>query len=315
MKKFIHLFNTAFITLAALGASMFGFNGVVAADSASCLFQYQSNGQFTTSATPVYNSICNVPNGVGNEPNFVRIRQSSNGNDMDNQNNPVYSDSLTSACTNNSKYDIWTYIHNNALSQDNNNGSGSAVAHNVTLTLNAPINTSNNTFNFSSTISASNAKSVTDSTSLNCSNNVKLTLVPSSVNIYSEPYNWHNLPDSTVNTTSKIGSPVMGSGDQWGCWTYRIVVVYEVQVTVIPSTPPPSPTNVCTGNTTNNNSGTAAQGGNCSTNTVTTSSPPPTPPTQLVNTGPGSLAAVFAGTTAIGSLGYRWLLGRRLARR
>jgi uncharacterized repeat protein (TIGR01451 family) len=35
-------------------------------------------------------------------------------------------------------------------------------------------------------------------------------------------------------------------------------------------------------------------------------------PTVLVNTGPGSMVTMFASFTALGSLGYRWLLGRRL---
>ncbi len=46
--------------------------------------------------------------------------------------------------------------------------------------------------------------------------------------------------------------------------------------------------------------------------TVTT--PPVTPevPGKLVNTGPGSIAALFGATTAIGAMAHRWMLGRRL---
>ncbi|MDB5171134.1 MAG: exported protein of unknown function [Candidatus Saccharibacteria bacterium] len=39
----------------------------------------------------------------------------------------------------------------------------------------------------------------------------------------------------------------------------------------------------------------------------------PTAPTQLVNTGPGSVAAIFAVVTALGAVVYRWYLGRRLS--
>jgi hypothetical protein len=37
-------------------------------------------------------------------------------------------------------------------------------------------------------------------------------------------------------------------------------------------------------------------------------------PTQLVNTGAGSVAGIFAATTALGAGAYRWMLGRRLSR-
>lgn len=45
---------------------------------------------------------------------------------------------------------------------------------------------------------------------------------------------------------------------------------------------------------------------------------PPTPvapvPTTLVNTGPGSIAGLFAATSAVGTFAHRWMLGRRLSR-
>lgn len=48
------------------------------------------------------------------------------------------------------------------------------------------------------------------------------------------------------------------------------------------------------------------------------STPPATPgqptPTALVNTGPGSVAAIFAAATAVGAIVYRRLLTRRLSR-
>jgi len=56
--------------------------------------------------------------------------------------------------------------------------------------------------------------------------------------------------------------------------------------------------------------------------TPPTVTPPTTPaapaapaaPTALVNTGPGSVAGLFAATTAIGAMAYRWMLSRRLSR-
>ena len=66
-KKTSALLSVIFLTLAV---SLIGGNGKVSAD---CLYQYSANG-FTTSSTPVFNSICGVPYGINNEPNFVRIR-------------------------------------------------------------------------------------------------------------------------------------------------------------------------------------------------------------------------------------------------
>ncbi|HSW80335.1 MAG TPA: PKD domain-containing protein [Candidatus Saccharimonadales bacterium] len=37
-------------------------------------------------------------------------------------------------------------------------------------------------------------------------------------------------------------------------------------------------------------------------------------PTTLVNTGPGSVAGLFVGTSAIGAIAYRWFIGRKLIR-
>jgi uncharacterized protein with FMN-binding domain len=45
--------------------------------------------------------------------------------------------------------------------------------------------------------------------------------------------------------------------------------------------------------------------------------PPATPaaaPTALVNTGPGSIVGLFAATTIVGTVAYRWFLSRRLSR-
>lgn len=40
----------------------------------------------------------------------------------------------------------------------------------------------------------------------------------------------------------------------------------------------------------------------------------PAAPTTLVNTGPGSVAGIFAAVTVAGAFAYRWMLGRRLSR-
>ncbi len=206
--------------------------------SADC-YQYTTTKTVVTSATPVFNNFCNVPYSIGNEANFVRIRQDINGNVMDNINNPAYSNGLTSNCATGTKFDIWNYLHNDAspnYNPDLNPSNPSAVAHNVKENLSASFG-QNTQFSFSDTITASNATTVTDSTTLNCGNNkVQLSLVPGSVHIYSLQYSWNSLPDGTINNGPvQVGSPALGSGDMWGCWNYRIVIVYQVEVTAIPT--------------------------------------------------------------------------------
>jgi hypothetical protein len=225
-------------TILGLSAAMLlSFGGAAQADC----YQYNPNG-FTTSSTPVFNNICGAPEGVNNESDFVRLRQSTNGNDIDNVNNPAYTvGSLSAACNTGDKFDVWNYLHNDASQDDNDNGTGSAIAHDVKTDMTAPLGSTNNSFTFGDTVTASNAATVQDSATLNCgSQQVKLTLVPSSVHIYSIPYAaWENMSDSTLNTPTSIGSPSMGSGDMWGCWNYRMVIVYEVTVQRITPTPPP----------------------------------------------------------------------------
>lgn len=235
MKVFNKL--TAGASALVLGTAMLlGMGGV--AQAATC-WQYNPNG-FPTSQTPVFNNICGVP-GYGNESDFVRIRQ-SNGNDTSTSNNADYASTISNACTDGTEFDVHTYIHNDAEPEFNDNGSGSAVAHNVALAMTAALGQTASNFNFGSTISASNAASVHDTATLNCSGGpVTLSLVPNTVQIYgSYAYSWTGMPDSAVNGTSKLGNPVKGSGDMWGCWNYRMAVVYEVKVTKPAPKPTPS---------------------------------------------------------------------------
>jgi hypothetical protein len=227
------------------GAALLTFSGMASAATAGC-YQYNANG-FVTSATPVFNNICGTPEGINDESNFVRVRQDTNGNDEDNTNNSAYTvGTLNSACESGSNYDVWNYLHNDATSDDNDNGSGSAVAHNVQTHLTADLNKTSTSFNFGDTVTASNAASVSDSAVLDCgTSQVKLSLVPGSVHIYSIPYAaWDNLSDSSINGTTTLGSPTLGSGDMWGCWNYRMVIVYQVTVTKIAT--PPTVAGVCT---------------------------------------------------------------------
>jgi len=234
MKRIQKLLAGAGLALVMNLVGVLGFNAVA---SASCI-QYDANGTSTTS-TPAFNAFCNVPDGVGNEADFVRVRPST-GDDTSPANNDAYVDTLNAACNDGDAFDVRTYIHNGASPDYNGNGSGSAVAHNVQLAMTAPLGSTNSSFTFGSTVSASNAATVHDTGTLKCNNGkeVKLSLVPNTVHIYSKPYGgWKSLGDQAVNGTTKVGSPTLGSGDQWACWDYRVVVVYEVKVTVIPPKP------------------------------------------------------------------------------
>ncbi len=304
MKRLIKYLRSFLVIGFVLASGAMSIGSASATTSQPPCFQYNSSGNFFTSYTPVFNDICNDPTGInslsgpvplGNEANFVRIRQDVSGVDTSNVTNPpLQIGSLTNVCTPGSKFDVWTYIHNDAFSQYNDNGSGSAVAKNAQLNISAPgVNTNNSTFNFTSTVSADNAAAtVSDTASLVCSNSqqVKLTLVPSSVNYtlnVASP-TWSVLPDSAINSTTNIGNPIFPQpgqvGYQWGCYNYRIIVVYQVAVSQIP-TPPTPPTPPVT----------------------------PQPPTQLVNTGPGNVVAAFAGFSVAGAAGYSLFIRRRLA--
>jgi len=249
--KIASLFGASAILLLT---AMFGLSTTASAD---CIYQYNPNG-FPTSSTPVFNKICGVPGGVGDESNFVRIRPDVTGNDEDNNSNPAYSiGTINSACNSGSKYDVWNYVHNDATQAENPDvGSGSAVSLGTYINMTAPINTTNDSFSFSGTVGntgnltgTAGATSTTNMTPavLDCNGNrVQLSIVPGSVNEYSIPYGqWENNSQNgaALNTNLPIGSTNTGginSGTQWGCWTYRIVIVYQVQVTPIPvqTTPP-----------------------------------------------------------------------------
>lgn len=234
--------------------------------------------------TPAFNIYTNVPSGVGNEADFVKLRK-SNGDPTVPATTNNFIDPVDATCNVGEKFDVRTYIHNGANADANNNGSGTAVAHNVVLKMHAPLNVKDNKFAFASTVSATNAVAVSDIGTLNCGKDAELKLVPNTVHVYSTPYGWKSADDSAVNGSMNIGSPNFGTSDQWGCWQYRVVVVYTVEVKPVPPTPTPTPT------------------------------PTPVTPTAKVlpNTGAGDVLGIFAATTIAGTVAYRLRL--RAARR
>jgi len=209
------------VTLASVVALAVFMGGSQAAQ------QYDPNGT-PTAKTPVFNNFYDVPNGVGNEADFVRVKPKA-GTNAD------YVSTLQSACNTGESYNVRTYVHNGADPAGNGNGSGIAVAHNVVVAMTAELNKEASKFNFKSTISASNAASVSDAAVLLCGDKtVKLQLVPGSVETYSKFLGFQGAPDSAVNGSLKIGSRTQGSGDVWACWDDRVIVVYEVKVVEVP---------------------------------------------------------------------------------
>ena len=192
--------------------------------------------------TPRFNAYTNVPNGIGNEANFVTLRK-SNGDPTAPASINNFIDPVDATCTVGEKFDIRTYIHNSANTEFNNNGTGTGVAKNVNVAMQAPLSKSSKNFIFSSTISASNADSVQDNGTLNCGEEVQLKLVPQTVKVYTRHLGWNSASDSSVNGSLAIGSREAGSGTQWGCWDDRIIVVYVVEVVAKPQ--PPTPVYTC----------------------------------------------------------------------
>jgi PKD domain len=217
----------------AIALTMLLVAGLTAAPNTVSAIPYGENGTSTTK-TPAFNVFTGVPNGTGNEADFLRIKPQASGND-------AYVNSLNSACDTGSAYTVRTYVHNGADPSYNTKENGIAIARNTVVKMTAPLNTPKSSFEFKSTISASNAASVSDNAFLNCNGKtVKLALVPSSVKAYSTPLGFTGAPDSAVNGSLKIGSRVAGSGDVLGCWEDRVWVSYEVKVEEVPDKPKPS---------------------------------------------------------------------------
>lgn len=222
--------SSLFTKLAVAGVMTFSVMAVGIIGTAEARIPYNGDGM-STSSTPIFNAFYNVPNGVGDEADFVRVKPKAGTN-------AEYVNSLNAACNVGDAYTVRTYVHNGASPDYNNNGSGSAVARDVVVKMTAPLNTPASTFQFKSTISASNASSVTDTATIKCGDKtVKLSLIAGSVQTYSKPIGFKTVSDSAVNGSLKIGSRVQGSGDVWGCWDDRVIVTFEVKIEKVPAQP------------------------------------------------------------------------------
>jgi hypothetical protein len=203
---------------------------VVGGGSASAACTWNYTGQtMTTSSTPVFNSICGTPS-WGDEDDFVRIRANA-GAPVSSGGFANYSNTLTNACVDGARFDVISYVHNDAEPQYNA-GAGTGIARNVAMTNNSPIGNNASSFNFSSRITASNAASVFDTASLNCGGApVTLRLVPNSAMMSRQlSGTWSPLTDSVADGTMPISSDPANPGDVPGCWEYRVLVAYTVEI-------------------------------------------------------------------------------------
>lgn len=236
MKSFTSLIAKSLIVLTVAGLSFASLGAKAAAQQVV----YVPGEPLPSFEQPVFNTYTNVPFSVGNEADFVRVRPST-GSVTDNgttgQRNSLYVDTLSAACNVGDMYDVRTYIHNGADPDFNNNGSGTAVAHNTTVNMTAPLNQTGKNFTFTTTISASNAATVSDTGTLKCASNVRLQLVPTSVKVYSKALGWQSISDNAVNGSTKVGTHSLNSGDVWGCWDERVLVAYVVKVVEVPQVP------------------------------------------------------------------------------
>ncbi len=182
---------------------------------------------------PAFNVYTGTPS-VGNEADFLRGKlEGTTG----------YVDPVNAACADGSKFLLRVYVHNAANQGLNNGGNGPGVAHGTKVVVRVPGQVQND-FDLSSTISATNAASVTDGLDVNCTNNGKtyrMSFVRGSAFQYSIPGGTQDLSDSIVTTGAPIGtnSP---NGDVWGCWDQRVWVGLTVELKEVT---PPAPVYTC----------------------------------------------------------------------
>ena len=208
------------LSAVAVFAGLFAFAPAVAA------IPYDPNSQGLSQ--PGFNVYAGTPY-YGNENDFLQGKEKGAS---------TYTDPVNSACNNGQQFALRTYVHNGANPAYNNNGSGQGVAHGTKVKVALPGVNEASSFNINSTISASNASSVSDGLVINCgSKKVKLSYVAGSAYQYSTLGGNHALSDSIVTTGAAIGthSP---NGDVWGCWDQRVYVFITVEVKEVPKEEP-----------------------------------------------------------------------------
>lgn len=183
-------------------------------------------------SAPGFNAYTGVDQGVGDEPDFLRTR-------VDDGSNTDYKDTVNNACVSGTKFQMRVYVHNGASADNNQNGSGPSVAHGTKVKVALPGNLTSNKFVPSASISATNAATVNDTTTINCNGKtVKLKYVTGSASQFSKGTGVVPLSDDIVSSGVPIRSHAV-DGDVWGCWDERVYVVLSVEVEEIPKPQPP----------------------------------------------------------------------------
>ncbi|MCA9344808.1 hypothetical protein KC946_03140 [Candidatus Saccharibacteria bacterium] len=184
-------------------------------------------------SAPAFNVFTGVPAPWGNENDFLRAR-------VDDGSTTDYSDPLLNSCNNGTEFQLRVYVHNGAGIDGNNGGNGPSVAHDTKVKVDLKNGSAKSIFSPLATISASNAGSVSDATTINCNGKtVKLNYVANSASQYSKATGVVPLSDQIVGSGVEISSHNV-PGDVWGCWDERVYVVLSVKVEVVPVVPPVS---------------------------------------------------------------------------
>lgn len=163
-----------------------------------------------------FNSFTGVPNGIGDERDFLRGVQV--GRDS------VWSDPVNGV-TNNAEVEMKIYIHNNA--SNTLNASGDGVAKDVNVRVNLPTGSAQSQ-QTTAYISASNAKPVEIYDTLDmtaaASNFFEVAYVPGSAKMFNhETGQTTAIGDSLVTTGAKLP-------DQKGCFEYVREITFRVKV-------------------------------------------------------------------------------------
>ncbi|MGO3701604.1 MAG: DUF11 domain-containing protein [Candidatus Saccharimonadales bacterium] len=165
-----------------------------------------------------FNSMTNNAK-VGDERNFVRIREAGTGNYVNEM-----------KLEPNKEYEVSTFYHNNA--KDSLNESGKGIAKDTTLKFQAPsIVKVGERGTISSTITASNAQpnKVWDEAFVTTDTDLALRYVPGSARVNSNgAVNGQVLPDEVFTTGTLLGYDSL-NGDLPGCTQYSGFVTYKIK--------------------------------------------------------------------------------------
>lgn len=270
------------ILVGALGAFMIAMplSSALAFGPDRTTYACNSAGQCIGADHVQFNSFTN--NSVyGDERNFLTVRDVA-------ASTSTYSDSIQFVAG--KTYVIRFYVHNNA--QQSLAGASNYIAHNTSVRATLPSQVNGNA-QVTGYISASNANpgSVFDDVALTSTGPVNLQYVTGSARILTNGINT-TLSDSIVSAS---GAPVgynAINGEWPGCFEFSGWVTLQVQAIapVTPAgTPPATPTVTPVAKPVVTTSGAKA----------------------IPNTGPGDIAGLFVGTSALGTAGHYLVTRRR----